>query len=138
MTRKYKNFLFSQNGLVALPSIVVLSIIMLTIGIAMSFSSFTQNNISFDNYISQRACYIAEAGIKDATMKITRNKSYDTNYSLPVNSGVADITFDTSIPNQTKITSISTVNNYTKKIQAILNVTANGKVTILSWNELST
>lgn len=71
-------------------------------------------------------------------MKITRNKSYDTNYSLPVNSGVADITFDTSIPNQTKITSISTVNNYTKKIQAILNVTANGKVTILSWNELST
>lgn len=137
MTRKYKNILISQSGLIAMPSIIILSIIMLTIGIAMSFSSFIQNNISFDNYISQKAYCIAEAGIKDATMKITRNKNYSANYSLPINNGVANITFDASIPNQTKITSASAINNYTKKIQAILNVTNNGKVTIMSWNELS-
>lgn len=137
MISKYKNILTSQQGLIALPSIVILSIIMLVIGIAMSFSAFTQNNISYDNYASQKAYYIAEAGIKDATMKITRNKNYNTNYSLSINDGIASVVFDTSVPNQIKITSVSTINNYTKKIQAVLNVTANGKVTIASWNELT-
>jgi hypothetical protein len=137
MIKKYKNYLLSQNGLVAMPAIVVLSIIMLAIGIAMSFSSYTQNNISFDNYKSQKAYYIAEAGIKDATMKITRNKNYNTGYSLSINSGTASIVFDESIPNQTKITSAGSINNYTKKIQATLNVTNEGKVTIMSWRELS-
>jgi len=137
MTSKYKNIFISQSGLVALPSIVILSIIMLTIGIAMSFSSFTQNNISYDSYISQKAYYAAEAGINDAIMKITRNKNYSADYSLSINGYAADIAFDTSTPNQTKITSASAINNYTKKIQAILNVTANGKVMIASWNELA-
>jgi hypothetical protein len=137
MIEKYKKYLFSQSGLVALPSIVILSIIMLTIGIAMSFSAFTQNNISYDNYISQKAYYIAEAGIKDATMKAARNKNYNTDYELTINGESANVTFDTSIPNQTKITSASAINNYTKKIQVVLNITTNGKVTIMSWNELA-
>ncbi len=137
MTKKYKNILIGQSGLVAMPSIVILSIIMLTIGIAMSFSSFIQNNISYDNYISQRAYCTAEAGINDAIMKIARNKNYSANYSLLINSNAANIVFDTTVLNQTKITSTSIIKNYTKKIQATLNVTANGKVTIASWNELA-
>lgn len=137
MTRIYKNILISQSGLAAMPAIVILSIVMLAIGIAMSFSSFTQNNISYDNYISQRAYYAAEAGISDAIMKIARNKNYSADYSLSVNGGTANIAFDMSVPNQTKITSAGAINNYTKKIQAILNVTQNGKVTVASWNELS-
>ncbi|MBW6441229.1 hypothetical protein K0B03_04375 [Patescibacteria group bacterium] len=129
--------LLSQNGLVALPSIVILSLIMLTIGIAMSFSSFTQNTISFNSEITQRSYFVAESGIKDAMMKITRNKNYNIDYALQINADEAIVTFDTSIPNQTKVTSTSTINNHTKKIEATLDVTSSGKVTILSWHELS-
>lgn len=137
MIKKDKKIL-SQKGLVAMPAIVILSIIMLTIGITTSFLSFNQNNISANNHLSQKTYYIAETGIKDAFLKIARNKKYDTDYSLPINNGIANIVFDTSIPNQTKIISTGIINNYTKKIQVTLNVTTNGKVTLESWIELST
>ena len=126
----------SQKGIVALPAIITLSVIILTIGLAMSFSSFTQNNISSNKYKSELTYRIAEAGIKDAIVKITRNKNYDTAFTLLVNNGVANISFDISVPDQTKITSVGTFNDNTKTIETILDITKNGKVTISSWTEL--
>ena len=137
MIKRYKEFLFSESGLIALPSIIILSMIILTIGISMSFSSFTQNNISSNNYSSQKSFFVAEAGIKDAIMKITRNKNYNTAFILLIDEDTANVTINTTDPTRPIITSVSTINNYTKKIQATLNITQNGKVTILSWNELS-
>ena len=126
----------SQKGLVALPAIITLSVIILTIGLTMSFSSFTQNNISSNKYKSELTYRIAEAGIKDAMVKITRNKNYDTAFTLFINNGAADISFETSIPEQTIITSVGTYGNNTKTIETILHITTNGKVTINSWTEL--
>jgi len=135
ITKNRKHF-FSQRGIVALPAIIALSVIILTIGLAMSFSSFTQNNISSNKYKSELTYRIAEAGIKDAMVKITRNKNYDTAFTLLINNGAANVNCDTSGPGQTKITSIGTFNNNTKTIETILDITTNGKVTISSWIEL--
>lgn len=136
MTTENKKHFFSQKGIVALPAIITLSIIILTIGLAMSFSSFTQNNISSNKYKSELTYRIAEAGIKDAMVKITRNKNYATDFTLLINNGAANVSFETSIPEQTTITSAGTFNDNTKTIEAVLNITANGKVTINSWIEL--
>ena len=131
-----KDKFFSQKGIVALPAIITLSVIILAIGLAMSFSSFTQNNIFSNKHQSELTYRVAEAGIKDAMIKITRNKNYDTAFALPINNGVANISFDTSNFEQTKITSIGTLNNNTKTIEVVLDISTNGKVTINSWIEL--
>jgi len=136
MIIKNRKHFFSQRGIVALPAIITLSVIILAIGLAMSFSSFTQNNISSNKYKSELTYRIAEAGIKDAMVKITRNKNYDTAFTLLINNGAADVSFDTSNPEQTKITSVGTFNNNTKTIETILDVTTNGKVAVSSWIEL--
>lgn len=133
---KNKKYFFSQKGIVALPAIVALSIIILTIGLAMSFSGFIQNNISSNKYNSELTYRVAEAGVKDAMVKITRNKNYNTAFALSTNKGAANVSFDASIPGQTKITSVGTLNDNTKTIEVILDITANGKVTINSWTEL--
>jgi len=135
MIKKNIKYHFSQKGMIALPVIAILSIIMLSIGLAMAFSAFTQNNITSNTNKADMAYYIAEAGIRDATMKITRNSNYNNSYSLSINNGSASISFDTSVPGQTKIISIGTFDNNSKKIETILGITTNGEVTLNSWIE---
>lgn len=127
---------FSRKGMIALPAVIALAAIILAIGLAMSFSSFTQNNISSNKYKSEITYRVAEAGIKDAMIKITRNKNYDTAFALLINNGAANVSFDTSVHGQTKITSIGTFDNNTKTIEVILDITTNGKTAISSWTEL--
>ncbi len=132
--KKRKKYLF-EKGAIALPSVLILSAVLLAIALALSLSSNSQNNMTQSKDKSIRAFYIAEAGIKDAEEKIARNKNYDTNYNLPLNGGNAAITIDNSIPSNTIVTSEGTLENNTKTIEVILNVDGNGKALQSSWKE---
>jgi len=130
----------STNGLAALPSILVISFIALITGLAIVSGGFIETAISQSEKLSLESFYLAEAGIKDALIKITRNKNFNNSgYDLFLGNGSATIVIekDQPIAGQTRVTSTGTVKNRIRKIQMIVNVTSNGKVTTASWQEIA-
>ena len=113
-------------------------------GLAMAFSEFTQNNIVYNQNKSMEAFYAAESGAKDAMQKIARNKNYAAAiYCLATGQNSAEVNVIKSV-GQTEIISkgisgsadcAATGSNY-KRIRAVLDVNAEGKITISSWEEM--
>lgn len=134
----------SEKGAAALVSVLTILIILLSLGMAIAFSGYIQNDTAANQNRAARAFYAAEAGIKDATQKITRDKNYDSaGYNLQVeNSGayvvVTILSSPTQLtPGQTQIISAGKSENNTKKIEMIVDVDNNGKVMFNNWEELS-
>jgi len=137
--RKYSN----EKGAMALSSVLALSIILLALGLAMAFSGFVQNNITFNQDKAAIAFYVAEAGTKDAIEKVVRNKNYNNaGYILSLAGGSANIMVNKDVPtsDRTEILSTGIAGSNTKKIRVVLNTNANndgnGKVSIASWEEV--
>lgn len=127
----------------ALSSVLALSIILLALGLAMAFSGFVQSDIAYNQDKAAIAFYIAEAGVKDATQKVVRNKNYNnTGYSLAVADGSANVVVSKDVPSpeRTEILSTGVSGANTKKVRVVLNTDTdnddNGKITIESWEEL--
>jgi len=73
------------TGQAALPIILFISGIIIEIAIAGAFVTFFSGASIYGERLSARALAAAEAGIRDAQMKIVRNKGLGaTSYSLPV------------------------------------------------------
>lgn len=126
----------------ALSSILALSIILLALGLAMSYSGFIQSDITYNQDKAAVAFYIAEAGVKDAIEKVVRDKNYNNaGYVLVLANGSANIAVSKDIPivERTEILSTGVSGANTKKIRVVLNTNANsdgnGKITIESWEE---
>lgn len=75
------------------------------------------------------AYYIAESGIEEALLRLTRDKNYSGG-TLSVGSGNATMQVQNNI-----ITSIGVYGGTTKKIQVVLNQ-QNGSFSIVSWEEI--
>lgn len=140
MFKKNLQEIFSPSGAAALPAVIALSMILLLVGLAMTFSGYIQNNIVQNQNKSILALYIADSGLKDAMQKVTRDKDYDTSvvgsYNLAVNGGEASIAITRLGGGQTQIVSSGVFDNITKKLKTVLDVSSEGKVTINSWEEL--
>jgi len=140
--KKRGNF---EKGAAALGLILTLLAILLVAGFIISSSGFIQNEAVSNQDRAAAAFYAAETGIRDAMQKISRNKNYsDTNgYGLTVGESSAYVSVvvlsspTKSVPGQTQITSSGTNGNNTKKIKAAVDIDFNGKVTVNSWEELS-
>ena len=73
----------SQKGQVALPVILLISSVIVEIAIAGSFVSYFLSTGGLGSRLSQRAEAAAMSGIRDALIKITRNKEFgSTSYSM--------------------------------------------------------
>lgn len=134
----------SEKGAAALVSVLTILMILLSLGLAIAFSGYVQNDIAANQNRAAQAFYAAEAGIKDATQKITRNKNYSSaGYNLQVENSnvyvVVNILSSPSqlTPGQTQITSSGKSENNTKKIATIVDIDINGKVMFNNWEELS-
>lgn len=140
--RKEENL--SEKGAAALALVLFFLMIFLALGLAMSFSSYVQNEIIANQDKSSRAFCIAEAGIEDASQKIARNRDYEnaSGYDLAVEDGNAGVevlilSVPTEItPGQTQIISTGVQGKNTKIIKTVLEVDINGKTAIESWEEI--
>ncbi|MBI5466119.1 MAG: hypothetical protein HY974_02410 [Candidatus Kerfeldbacteria bacterium] len=125
----------------ALPALLALSGIVLTASLGMAVSSQVSQYLSSGSTRSTQALYVAQAGLNDALWRLARNKNYEnlTGYNLAVSSGTANIVVDRDEPvaNQTTVTVTATSDNRTRKIQAVINVTAVvGALSQASWTEI--
>ena len=154
MTKRRENaILRNRSGAVALPAVLMLSAILVAIGIAMLYSTLTQNDAVYNQSESAAALYASESGVRDAIVKVTRNMNYDSAspYCLMMGDARASIAVTKDLVDgipalgRTQIISTGTVGvsdctsagKYYKKISVVLGISPEGKITINSWKELS-
>lgn len=126
----------NQRGAIALPAILMLASILLAVGLAINLSSNNKIEILKNDENAMNAFYIAESGIKDAKERLSRDKSFNSNYAITINGGTAQVSMSGALPAVT-IESKGTYQNNVKTVRATLNVNSDGKILSESaWEEI--
>ncbi len=146
-------FMVHEKGIALLSIAVIVLLLLITIGLSMVSSGIFEGAMAETRRMSQDAYAVAQSGVKDALIKITRNKNFTpTTYYLPssctalnVTTACARIIVETTQSacsqtigtDQFCIISLGTVNAQTRKLEVILSVDPNnGKITTVSTKEL--
>jgi len=132
-----------QSGIASLPTVMVLSLMIIIIGILITTLSFNENSTAFSWNKSARALLYAEIGAKDALMKLARNKNIATSTQLNLVAGgcgtpfagCASTTIATST-GKTTITSAGQVEEVIRRVVVESLVDANGLISTSTWQEL--
>src|SRR5579872_181096 len=135
MTEKklpYLNWGQKGQALVPLLIFVATAIIITSAAIAIaiiniqSTSQFTQGQQAYDT---------AESGAEDAILKLVRNSSFGSSYSVSVGNYLANVVVSPSGQATTKtITAEGVVNNFRRKIQVSGQFNSDGTFSVVSWN----
>lgn len=99
---------------------------------AATATTLINTRSSSDYSLSQDALHIAEAGLDNAILRYTRDRSY-SGETITIGPGTATITV--SGTGTVTITSNGTVGVFTRRVQAVLAV-ANNNVSLTSWQEI--
>ena len=123
------NFQFSnKDGQIALPFILLISGVIIEITIAGSFITYFLGTAGLGERLSLRASAAAQSGIRDAMIKITRDKEFGSsaqNYSLTVGNDETLISVTRTVDNALNIyiytiNSTATAGSRQKKLVAVL------------------
>ena len=132
-----------KSGVAALPTIVIIALIVFLAGIGMVGTGLVENAVTFGEGESRQALYAAETGVHDAIERLVRNKDCNNggspscaSYSFTVGSGSVSITI-TGASSPKTILATGTKNNKTRRIQTVVAIDANNKITVSSWSELT-
>lgn len=131
-----------QGGVSTLPTMLLLGGIIIEIAIASAFLTYYFNVTNYAARLSAEALAAARAGIDDAIIQLVRNRnfsSYPDPYTVEVaGSRIADVTVckDTCVIGKTQIISTANALNKKSKMEAILSITTDGKVTVDSLQEM--
>ena len=141
-----------NKGVATLPTIMAIAVLMVAIVAGIAMMSFSESFLSLGAYQSARALRYAEAGARDALMRVARNKSYtcdtpaDACYQIAFVdngcsaslSGCAKITVDSASAPKT-IVSRGYVRGNVRKMQVAVTFDAGQKGIIESvvWQELN-
>ena len=148
-----------NKGIAVLPAVIVLGIMAVTIAVAIMAVSFNETLTSQGLSQSSRAISYAEAGARDALIKITRNKNYICSntdcYSLDfitngcnTSNGCAKISVSAGLGTNSDpkvITSKGIMKNATRTLQVSVvldggtsaEVDQLGNITNTTWTELT-
>lgn len=142
----------SRKGAATLPTIIALTILILAIGVSITAISFTEGLISIGQENSAQALAYAEAGARDALIKLARNKNYTCItvgcYSIPfvsngcttddgcarirVSGGVGTVGDPRIIVSEGKVrSSVRTI-----QTAVIFDTALNGEIATTTWSEL--
>jgi uncharacterized protein (UPF0333 family) len=137
---------FFKNGQIALPFILLVSGIIVEITIAGSFVTYFLSTSGLGERLSLRASAAAHSGIRDAMIKISRDKEYAStpvSYELAVGSDTTDVLVSKTDddPNNSyvyTITSTGVASSRQRKIEATLIVNqTTGFIQLQSVQEVS-
>lgn len=124
------------KGAIALPTIIMLASMLLTIGLAINLSSYNKIETIKNNENALNASYIAESGLKDALERIARDMNFNTNYVLDTGRGSAQVTITSALP-VVIIESKGIFEGNAKTVRATIAIDDSGKILPdISWQEL--
>lgn len=142
---KYLNIEIFKNkkGVSTLPTMLLLGGIIIEIAIASAFLTYYFNVTNFSSRLAAEALAAARAGIDDAIIQVIRNKNftaYPDPYIVTVSGGkIASVTVcrDTCVGSgKDQVVSTASILNKRSKVEAILSVSPEGKVTVDSIKEI--
>lgn len=142
-----------EKGAALLATTLAVIIILLAMGLSMTSSGLFEGFMSQAQSASREAFAAAQSGIKDAYLRIARNKNFSSvGYYIPSGCTMNAGTLCTKVIVEKDTTSscsqsisagqdclivAGTLNNTTRTIEVVLNVNAtNGKITQVSWKEI--
>ena len=142
-----------ERGAALLATTLAVIIILLAMGLSMTSSGLFEGFMSQAQSDSREAFAAAQSGTKDAQLRIARNKNFSSaGYYIPagctqngsalctkviVEKDTASSCSQSISAAQDCVIAAGTLNNTTRTIEVILNVTAtNGKITQVSWKEI--
>lgn len=149
-------FKFHERGAALLATTLAVIIILLAMGLSMTSSGLFEGLMSQAQSDSKEAFAAAQSGIKDAHLRIARNKSFSSaGYFIPsdpsnctlnsssvcakviVEKDTASACSQAISAGQNCLIAAGTLRNTTRTIEVILNVNAtNGKISQVSWKEI--
>lgn len=119
-----------------MPSIIMISFLVLIAGIGIASSGFFENMMSYGDVNSKKALVYAEAGAEDAFERLVKNKNCScSSYSLSFSDGSAAIAVSGGASSKT-VVSEGTVNGKKRKVQVTVSFDANDEATQTGWQEI--
>ncbi len=134
------------EGVIALPAIILMSGLILIAGLGIASSSFLENAMSYDDADSQKALAAAEAGARDAFLRLVKNKLCNQGgtppclaYALSFTDTTATSTAAITVTgvNPKTILSTGSVNGKIRVVQVVVAFDSNNKATQTSWREIT-
>jgi Tfp pilus assembly protein PilX len=139
----------NNAGVATLPTILALTILILAVGIAITSLGLTESIISAGQRQSSEALLIAEAGARDALMKVSRNKNFIDSYQVVfadngcvLNDSCATITVSAGVGSGADpkiINSEGRIKNSVRKVKitVIFDSSLNGEIQSANWEEVA-
>ncbi len=126
-----------RNGQTALSVIFVIGGLLVFAAISLAFLVLSLINSGYGYRSANQALALAQAGVNDALLVLTRNKDFSGSYVLPANDYSVTVTVTQSSGRATILSDV-TVARYERKLQAVAAVNpVTGQVDLLSWSVLS-
>lgn len=139
-----------QRGFAALPVILALTALIMTAGIGIAMTGFTESMISLGSAQSSQALFYAEAGAQDALMRIARKKSYTcdspstgcytiayVNNGCSANYGCARITVSAATSPKVIVSEGRVKDNIRKtQVDVYFDSNQNGEIATTTWQEM--
>lgn len=132
----------SARGVMALPSIIMISLFVLVAGIGLASSGFFESIMGYGDSDGRKALFVAEAGAEDAFQRVVRNRLCNeggipscTSYAFSAGEGTA--TVGVAGTNPKTIVSSGVVRGAQRSVQVVVSFDALEKATQTSWQEIT-
>lgn len=128
-----------SSGQAALPVVLLICGIITEIAIAGALVAFILNNTGWGERLSAQALAAAKAGVEDAFIKITVDKTFSApgGYNFAVDSRAVQVTVIKDLGGTSQIISLGKALSRQRKLEAILVVDADtGKIDLKSTREI--
>jgi uncharacterized protein (UPF0333 family) len=130
-----------RRGQAALSFVFLVGSIVVLVGVTVGFLASSFVNSVYGFVAAQRALAVADAGARDAHLRLLRNKdlSNTSGYSVPLGGDTASVTVTQNSPATGLVTAVSTatVSFHTRKLQLVFSVASStGQVRLISWREI--
>jgi hypothetical protein len=122
----------SGNGYVALTTVLVIAVIVVTIGLSTSLLSINEAQTSLSGKRNEESVDFVDGCIEDALMRLNKENVIPTQIPLP--EGTCDVTINAQSGSDWTFTTTGTIDHYTKKIQ--VQATRTTTVSINAWEEV--
>jgi len=136
----YKKKQVKSNGQTALSTMLVIGglISLISLTLVVIISSYVSSSYGFQ--YSQRTLAVANAGVDDALIQLTRNKSFEDQigYTVNVLNDIATVKVIQNSPQsgQATIISIANVLNYKSSVKVIVSIDDNGEIRIIKREQI--
>jgi Tfp pilus assembly protein PilX len=141
----------SQRGAAALPAVFALLILIISVIIILSAMSIAGSQISSLSLKSQKALNYAEAGARDALLRIARDKTYTcaapsdgcyqiefTTNGCSTNEGCAKITVSSATSPKVIVSDGYSGTNIRKiQVNITFDASGNGEILSTAWSEIT-